>query len=441
MKLYYYGLAVQEAAQAFRQSIHVMKKFCTSLLIAVAAVCALPSELARVATHPSMFANAAFAQDAAPVFPTAPGGSAASPAQGTLGTAGTAASAPAAPALEDYTSKLRMFPGMTILYPVSNSCDRMGRSMPDYSMVVQIEKPSNDCAYSFKWTMTGGLTASGVRAVDQASKRGSRKVSLFYKNGEECTLSGYTSAVRVSDAMYRDLKSGSSSRLELDGPFAQSVRHAPAIPLPQNIAKVGEEDVPMQVDEKKVTVHTLKVVGDNPPATGGPFKNGGWTYWILDNPDFPMIVKGQGPFTWDSPLVHTSDGLGSDPNGTREGKRIVNDLKKKGIATTNAILFDFDSDKLKPSAKPILNEVYTFLSSNKSAVQVQGHCDIVGGFDYNIDLSRRRAKSVCQYLIDRGIDTSRLKPEGYGWTKPVASNKTAAGRAKNRRVVFKIIGN
>lgn len=388
-----------------------MKKFCFSTLLTLAAVCGLPAELVRPAQQPSRMCDAAIAQNPAP--------------------------------LEDYTSRMKMSPGMTILFPVSNGCDRSGRSMPDYSMVVQIEKPSSDCAYSFKWTMTGGLNASGVRAVDQASKKGSRKISLFYKDGEGCTLNGYTSAVCVSDAMYRDLKNGTSSPLELDGPFVQSVRHASAIPLPKNISKVAEEDLPIQVDEKKVTVHTLKVVGDNQPATSGPFKSGGWTYWILDNPSFPMIVKGQGPFSWESPIVHTSDDLGSsDPkgtNGTKEGKRIVNDLKKKGIATTNAILFDFDSDKLKPSAKPILNEVYSYLNTNKSNIAVQGHCDIVGGYQYNIDLSRRRAKSVCQYLTDRGIVQARLKPEGYGWTKPVASNKTAAGRAKNRRVVFKII--
>ena len=254
---------------------------------------------------------------------------------------------------------------------------------------------------------------------------------------------GYASAIRVSDAMYRDLKNGASSPIELDGPYTQSTRHAVSVPLPQNISKVGEENVPMQVDEKKVTVRCLKAVGDNPPGAFGPFPKGGWTYWILDNADFPMIVKGSGPFSWENPIVNSNGNVGqgqSSPAGTKEGKRIVKELKKNGIASTTAILFDFDSDKLKPSAKPILNEVSSYLKTTSGIkIAVQGHCDNVGGNEYNLNLSKRRAKSVRQYLVDQGIEADRLKSEGYGYTRPVASNKTAAGRAKNRRVVFKVI--
>jgi outer membrane protein OmpA-like peptidoglycan-associated protein len=279
------------------------------------------------------------------------------------------------------------------------------------------------------------LNATGVRAVDEAAKRNSPKVSLFYKPGEQCTLVGYTDAVRVSDAMYSNLKNKNASAIELDGPFAQAVRHSPSIPLPQNIANMGIEELPIQIDERKVKVRAIKAVGDNPPATGF---QGNWTYWILDNANFPMILKGTGPFIWDVPIINTNGTIG-DAGGSREGKRIVKDLEKKGIASTNAILFDFDSDKLKPSATPILNEVTTYLRSNPNVkVAVQGHCDNVGGAAYNLNLSRRRAKSVRQYLVNAGVGADRLQSEGYGYSKPVASNINEAGRAKNRRVVFKV---
>lgn len=413
-----------------------MKNYWLATLIVCFAASGLSNDLVRIAfDNPSEFSamNAAFAADS-------------------LATPGTLSSpTPAPPATlptEDYTERLKMSPGMTMLFPVTDGCDRNGRAVPNYTMAVQFEPKSKDCAFSYKWTMAG-LNASGIRAVDQNSKLASRKISLFYKPGETCALLGYTSAIRISDAMYRDLKSGVSSALELDGPFVQSVRHASAVPLPQNIAKVAEEDLAIQVDEKKVKVHTLKAVGDNPAAAFGPFQNGGWTYWILDNPNFPVILKGSGPFNWDNVIINSNGTIGDGSNnsspsstsaGTKEGKRIVQDLKKNGIASTNAILFDFDSDKLKPSAKPILNEISTYLKQNASVkIAVQGHCDNVGGNEYNLKLSKRRAKSVMQFLINQSIGSERLQSEGYGYTKPVASNKTAAGRAKNRRVVFKVL--
>jgi outer membrane protein OmpA-like peptidoglycan-associated protein len=360
-----------------------------------------------------------------PAVPVSPTGTTSAP---------PAVASPDLSSLEDYTSRLRLAPGLTMLFPIQQGCDRSGRALPSYSMAVLIEKKSKDCSFSYKWTMSE-LNATGVRAVDEAAKRNSRKVSLFYKPGEQCTLVGYTDAVRVSDAMYHNLKNGTSSPIELDGPFGQAVRHSPSIPLPQNISNMGIEELAIQVDERKVKVRAIKAVGDNPPGTGFA---GNWTYWILDNANFPMMLKGTGPFVWDVPIINTNGTMG-DAGGSKEGKRIVNDLKKKGIASTNAILFDFDSDKLKPSATPILNEVTSYLRSNHGVkVAVQGHCDNVGGMEYNLNLSRRRAKSVRQYLVNAGIGADRLQSEGYGYSKPVASNKTEAGRAKNRRVVFKV---
>ncbi len=370
----------------------------------------------------------------APGQPQLPGGQSLPAAVGSASPPALAGQDPLS-ALEDYTSRLRLAPGLTMLFPIQHGCDRNGRPLPPYSMAVQIEKRSKDCSFSFKWTMSE-LNATGVRAVDEAAKRNSRKVSLFYKPGEMCTLTGYTNAVRVSDAIYNNLKNGNASAIELDGPFGQAVRHAPTIPLPQNITNAGVETLPIQVDEKKVKVRAIKAVGDNPASANG--FPGNWTYWILDNANFPLMLKGTGPFIWDVPIIN-SNGTISDAGGNKEGKRIVHDLKNKGIASTNAILFDFDSDKLKPSATPILNEVTAYLRGNaKVKIAVQGHCDNVGGMDYNMNLSRRRAKSVRQYLVNAGISAYRLTSEGYGYTKAVASNKTESGRAKNRRVVFKV---
>jgi len=71
-------------------------------------------------------------------------------------------------------------------------------------------------------------------------------------------------------------------------------------------------------------------------------------------------------------------------------------------------------------------------------LQVEGHCCIIGGYQYNMGLSRRRAASVKRYLVDHcGITAARLRPVGYGFTKPEVPNDTPAHRARNRRVVFR----
>jgi OOP family OmpA-OmpF porin len=72
-------------------------------------------------------------------------------------------------------------------------------------------------------------------------------------------------------------------------------------------------------------------------------------------------------------------------------------------------------------------------------IAVHGHTDSRGSAAYNKDLSLRRARAVVKYLMDKGVSPSRLEAEGFGPSKPIASNDTDAGRATNRRVEFKIL--
>jgi Outer membrane protein and related peptidoglycan-associated (lipo)proteins len=73
-------------------------------------------------------------------------------------------------------------------------------------------------------------------------------------------------------------------------------------------------------------------------------------------------------------------------------------------------------------------------------VRVAGHTDSVVGKSYNLDLSRRRAHSVTAYLQSKGIASGRLQSVGYGMERPVATNDTPSGRAKNRRTECEIVG-
>jgi OOP family OmpA-OmpF porin len=96
--------------------------------------------------------------------------------------------------------------------------------------------------------------------------------------------------------------------------------------------------------------------------------------------------------------------------------------------------FDFDKSNIRPDAAVILDEAVSALSGSSSAVSVEGHTDWVGTDAYNQGLSERRANSVKRYLVEHGIDESRLSTVGYGESRPIASNETREGRALNRRV-------
>jgi OOP family OmpA-OmpF porin len=109
-------------------------------------------------------------------------------------------------------------------------------------------------------------------------------------------------------------------------------------------------------------------------------------------------------------------------------------VKRIKLAAQN-VFFATASDKLLKQSNKRLDDVVTILNENPSfKIKVDGHTDDQGKDEYNLDLSNRRAASVKAYLVSKGIAESRLTSEGFGETKPVADNKTAAGRAKNRRV-------
>ena len=109
-------------------------------------------------------------------------------------------------------------------------------------------------------------------------------------------------------------------------------------------------------------------------------------------------------------------------------------IKKVNVAAQN-IFFSTGSSKLLAKSFPKLNDVVTILNQNPTyKVNIDGHTDNTGKADKNQVLSEARAASVKAYLVSKGVAESRLTSTGFGQDKPVADNKTAAGRGKNRRV-------
>jgi OOP family OmpA-OmpF porin len=103
--------------------------------------------------------------------------------------------------------------------------------------------------------------------------------------------------------------------------------------------------------------------------------------------------------------------------------------------------FEFDKAKLTVNAKTLLDQVADALLARPDIkVEVDGHTDGKGSGPYNLKLSDRRAASVVQYLIGKGIDAGRMTSKGFGKTMPIATNDTDEGRELNRRVELKIVG-
>jgi outer membrane protein OmpA-like peptidoglycan-associated protein len=118
----------------------------------------------------------------------------------------------------------------------------------------------------------------------------------------------------------------------------------------------------------------------------------------------------------------------------------IEELKKSGMAIKIENIF-FDSGKwdLKEESHEALNLLYRFMHANPDVlVELNAHTDNVGSDHFNQELSEKRANSVVQYLISIGIDASRLVPQGFGKTQPIADNSTDEGKALNRRVEFKV---
>jgi len=103
------------------------------------------------------------------------------------------------------------------------------------------------------------------------------------------------------------------------------------------------------------------------------------------------------------------------------------------------VTFDTDSAEVKPGLYSEIDRVANILTRYpQTLIRIEGHTDSAGTEQYNMDLSLRRANSVRDLLVQRGVSTSRIQTMGFGETMPVATNATEAGRRLNRRVEIKI---
>jgi OOP family OmpA-OmpF porin len=114
---------------------------------------------------------------------------------------------------------------------------------------------------------------------------------------------------------------------------------------------------------------------------------------------------------------------------------------KVAITIQAEALFDFDKSALKPDGKKSIDEAIAKMKTvDVEMVIATGHTDSIGTDAYNQKLSERRATTVKEYMVSQGIPAAKITTLGKGETQPVATNKTAEGRAKNRRVDIEFKG-
>ena len=117
------------------------------------------------------------------------------------------------------------------------------------------------------------------------------------------------------------------------------------------------------------------------------------------------------------------------------------EVEAERIRVDEKIHFEIDSAEIDPQSDDLIQEIAQVLNDNPHVkkVRIEGHTDNTGAAPYNLDLSRRRARSVLEALVENGVNEDRLVSEGYGLTRPIESNDTVRGRAANRRVEFNIV--
>jgi OOP family OmpA-OmpF porin len=148
----------------------------------------------------------------------------------------------------------------------------------------------------------------------------------------------------------------------------------------------------------------------------------------------------------DTPLGMAVNAAGCPPDSDMDGVYDYMDdcpdtpvgvpVNERGCPLTAAsmVYFDFDKWNIKSAYYRTLDDFAAYLNDNPGArAEIAGHTDSTGTESYNMGLSERRANAVKQYLLRKGVDGYRITTVGYGYSRPIGSNKTSAGRAQNRR--------
>ncbi|MBN2668161.1 MAG: PD40 domain-containing protein [Bacteroidales bacterium] len=166
-------------------------------------------------------------------------------------------------------------------------------------------------------------------------------------------------------------------------------------------------------------------------------KDGSFLLCLPSNQPFMLNISKEGYMPYSEHFELEAD----QKQGPVQNQIHLQSIKVGAQTILKNIFFELDSYDLKPESELELQKLLSFMKTNSHvSIEIGGHTDNQGSATYNQNLSEQRAKTVYQYLIDKGIAAQRMKYKGYGLNQPIDTNDTHEGRANNRRTEFKIIG-
>jgi len=266
------------------------------------------------------------------------------------------------------------------------------------------------------------------RRVLPADLATSRLQVLGFHTDDPNEIPGSTS-LGPSVAVTRDLRTNGRAEYSV----MNFLKHATSV---GTLTRVGTTTVPFSVliNGRRTTLQAIPVTG----LLKYTDKVRPWEQLIYDDPKHPLTLR----FSYGA----VGAGAGFTPEFTREivkidfpaadDRTIETELTTECRAEVPGIYFDFDRATLKPQSSRALTTIAELLKRQPSwRVSIEGHTDNSGSETYNQDLSTRRADAVRTTLVrDFAVDQGRLTSAGFGETRPVETNDTIAGRARNRRV-------
>jgi len=333
------------------------------------------------------------------------------------------------------SSDIPIIPGLNIVLAVENatSSERapVGILQGDYEMVVSITNVAADGIThmtTFEGVDSAGVERKGsVSRVVSAADLATARVQIFGFHLEDPPRVNGTTALGPSLGVTRELVQSGTTAYSFRQWAAREV-------ISGTLRRSANTPVkfPVLLNGKRVQLDAILATGQMSVGSAKrPFET-----VILDHPRYPISLRlAYGP---------RDGGFPFKPDFAREVVRIdfpvlktpISDaLDKECRIELTGIYFDFNKATLQPQSAPALKEIANALRTARRQVTIEGHTDNIGSDRYNDDLSTRRAAAVRTALVgDYGVDQAWLSTAGYGERRPIESNDTLSGRARNRRV-------
>jgi outer membrane protein OmpA-like peptidoglycan-associated protein len=309
--------------------------------------------------------------------------------------------------------------GVTIVQAVSDA------KVGDYETTLRLGAATSEgVRIAFRGKDDRGLERwySITRQVRREDLLGGRMQILGFATRDAEVISGATAIGPSIEFMRQLVRDGRAHHLFRN--------YAAEADITGTLQRVSTVSFRVLVNGERVTVPAVLARGQM--GSGGHVRPREWLF--LDHPSHPITLKvSYGPpgaaeavpAEWSRQVIRIDF-------ASSVARQLADDCR----ARVPGIYFEFNSDLLNPASTPALEAIAQMLQRNAQwTVEIEGHTDNVGGANYNLDLSGRRAAAVKRALVTvYSIDAARMSTRGFGLTRPIESNEAVEGRAMNRRV-------